>query len=247
MRNLLPYILLPTDKASHITLSDNDVLEYWKIPHGGVEKMKPVYIYILSSDDINHGDYFYSSVLNKIMQSAIDKYEADGCSKIIATTNPELHIKLRPKTKDDWHNDDFINDVPKILQSDIEYIISLHNGKGKKVDVKQLASDSMPDEAGYRGFIEGFNKCSELNADKKFTEKDIMMAILFGFDQHKEHGCIESPEQRIFFTSIGINKPKRDTVMVEYEKVEWLMNINPTLVGTSQPKLKDGCITIIKY
>ena len=200
------------------------------------------HLYILSEDEINHGDYFYSTTFNAIRQSAIDKHEADGCKKVVATTNPEL-IQfssgiLRKKIKC----------VPSITQSDIEYIISLYNGEDKKVDIEKLA-----DEAGYTKqghsmiqdslhdvWIESYNKCLQDNSDKRFTLDDMQKAFIQGSYSHNKFDS--------FIQSLA--EQKNDTVMVEYEEIlcndvldegtnykEWV---------ESKPKQQEGCVVIVR-
>lgn len=179
MNKKLQFIFLPTDKASEIFSNIDGELHRVKLEQGEVVFLgihsKYQYLYILSEDKIMHGDYFYSSSLNKIMQSAVDLYNTDGCKKVIATTNPELHTKKNPE-----HNENsYVNDVPKISQSDIEYIISLHNEeneddsyngnvkmqnhiknylkeKDKRVNVEKKTANEIKDESakecGYKDF-----------------------------------------------------------------------------------------------
>lgn len=149
------------------------------------------HLYIISDDEINHGDYFYSKAFDNIRQSSVDKYDADGCDKVIATTNPELHSYVERGV-----SNEFVEGVAKISQSDIEHIISLYNEKGKNVDVDKLAEKSYENGIRYKkmnsrypykiGYGNGYNQCLQDNADKKFTLQDLKESYNEGRLNHKE-------------------------------------------------------------
>lgn len=124
------YIPLPTDKStvesslSNIILVDGEL----KLTPARGNDSRGQHLYILSDERCNKGEYKYCSFTGKITQYNND-IEVPGagwcehCRKIIATTNPALHSKVNLKTE----GDAYIPDVPKISQSDIQYIISLYN------------------------------------------------------------------------------------------------------------------------
>lgn len=260
------YILLPTDKASPIWITTTD----GKAHLGKSEESRlgviSQHIYILSNDEIKEGDWFLDTITNKFYEDAGGNNRTglkEGVhKKIIATTNPELHKQYADPTIKRWVVKD---GIPSISQSDIEYIISLYNGKGKEIDVEGLAEKMIrqhPDwiqeglseyqNGRLNGIIAGYNRCLSDNADKKFTLDDIIQAMYYARNlDFKKYVSFEEAEETIKIWANGFlesftKKPKRDTVMVEYEKVEWSMSINPTLVGLFQPKFKDGCIIIVR-
>jgi len=245
------FVLLPTDKEIESRglvklpngkvqiMSENDMIDYLDSQSSAT---KHQHLYILSYDEIKKGDWFYSiaGFEKPLIEKAIMNLPTtEHIKKIIATTNPELHFKE--------------SYVDKISKSDIEYIISLHNGEGKGIDVKQLACDNTDGESEYRGFIEGFNKHAELNADKtvellkwieeySFTlsnaEPDSYIAL--------QQKMLKEVEEKI--QSLTKEQPKSDTVIVEYDKKFIYVEGSETLAKGEyyQLKLKDGNIIIIR-
>lgn len=239
-----PFVFLPTDKESNIYSDQNGKMNY--VPDGEVVFLgthsRFQHLYILSDDEIKKSNWFYSSAgFEKplIEQAVVNLPATQHIKKIIVTTNPEL----------DWKS---LNDVYKISQSNIEYLISLYNGK-EKIDIKKLGEKSslknnytpivIEGEIFIEGYGNGYKQCLQDNADKKFTLEDIKKII-----EIFETGWVNklNPDLDKVIESMTKEQPKRDTVTVEYEKVEWSMNISPTLVGTIQPKLKDGNIIIVR-
>lgn len=244
MKKERQYILLPTDKASNIYKYSNEDNMYFDSAPNTLTTLQNYFLYILSDDEINHGDYFYSKAYDSIRQSAVDKHDGDGCNKIIATTNPALHIKLRPKTKDDWHNDDFINDVANISQSDLEHIISLYNGE--EIDIDKLAREKCNflieggslKENCIVAMKEMYIQYLSDNADKKFTKSDLFIFVGF-YSEKKKMGKDGETIFKEFEEAMQAHcQPKRDTVMVVYKK-----GIDNEIYT---PLIQDGCIIILR-
>lgn len=86
-------VLLPTEDASplFIYLGTGDLILHKNIPHKiGENGNTNQHLYLCSNQPINHGDYFYSKAFDNIRQSAVDKYEADGCFRVEFTTDQKL-------------------------------------------------------------------------------------------------------------------------------------------------------------
>lgn len=141
MNKQLQYILLPTDKASKLHINNtNKELFYSVLFADKCSLSQPQHLYILSDDEIvlssNNIGYFIRShsmtnnsdlIQNPLFISNY-KYK-----KIIATTNPELLGKPFIDSSNYPNGEPIgIYGIPSIFQSDIEYIISLHNWKGKE-------------------------------------------------------------------------------------------------------------------
>lgn len=234
MNKPLQFIFLPTDKAietNSLYMIDgklrvcqdvmNELMKY-------EDKIKPQYLYILS-DEPQEGDWCiakkkygpmkYGNVFNEMIPAPHD------CNRIIATTNPELN-REKYLSEGMKSNDSFI---PSISQSDIEYIISLYNGKDKEVDISQLAKDTFStgiDDYGSARtcFVMGFKKCLELNADKKFTLEDMGNIMNLGMslrqDQLNGHTSKSGDEAlNDYIQSLTKEQSKSNTILVEYEAV----------------------------
>lgn len=262
------YVFLPTDKTTNLFLSGigqrmycNDVKQR--------SYDSPQHLYLISDYDIKGGDWqmIFFDEKYRLEQYMVDggtkqswqKHDRSGLiafeKKIIATTNPELfrrpisQIGLSPQYASSKL------DVPPISQSDIEYIISLYNGKGKEVDVKKIIFDllnkhlpkntqwTIEAERGVQNAMkEIYNQCLQDNADKKFTLGDLTYIFGRGINCGLEH---QDPDE-ICANAIKFltkEQPKSDTVIVEYEHIESMGYIKSGWI----PKLdKDGNICIVR-
>ena len=263
------YLLLPTDKESNLLIVTTDnmayrgrimgALELHDSPFKESENFKPHHIYILSDDAIQEEQWMIDGT-GKLRQSQRDlsqeEVKESMCRKVIATSNPELHWK---SIKDGGTCKTF--DIPIISQSDIEYIISLYDGKDKEVDVEKLSEKSYKNELRYKkmnsrypykiGYGNGYNQCLQDNDDKKFTLEDMIncynqakfdgnaMAIIL----HKEYKTYKSFEE--YIKSFTKEQPKSNIVMVEYENDYDGYSGNQRFPN-QKPKLKDGNIVIVK-
>lgn len=242
-----PYVLLPTNTPVAGCILDNGkgyLLGICTQPNYSSKQIQPLHLYILSPDEIKVSEWCYDRVNQIIFQALIPYQQTEDPQylKIIATTNP------------------YLKHIASISLSDREYVISLHNRKNKLLDVEQLASDEMPDEAGYRGFIEGFNKCSELNVAKKFTLED-MEAFAEWINEtsvrlsngHWQYGKDTSHNRftirELSDKYLGITYPtlKMDTVRVDYDidRTILLIDENDKTLHI-KPEIKEGCIVILK-
>lgn len=276
MKKECQFVILPTDKSEIFLKADKLVYFPSRCLHTKDDdnKIYPHHIYILSDAEIKDGDWI-------IVPTSDGKTEFDwsDCKpekskhvyasnkfvwKIIASTDPELHYtknRLPGVTTYD-------KNILKISQSDIEYIISLYNGKGKEIDVKKIKQFAKDECIKYSkdiqsqaekfqaqidyeyGFLKGYNQCLQDNADKKFTLEDIKRAWEHGA-YIQETDCFNTNAYDKFIESLTKEQPKKDTVMVEYEvDPEWLLDHPPFSApyppAVKIPKTKDGYIVIVK-
>lgn len=256
------FVFLSTDKASNIMLK-GDYLYYsqelWS-SYGGDKAMQ---LYILSDDKIKEDEWaynHYANLIQKMDEFAIEDYkkDKDKFSKIIATTNPELNDSI--KVKDRQFTKALNSLLPSIYQSDIEYIISLYNGKGKEVDVEKLADEDSKDKywnniserwvdtidmKHRKGFIRGYNQCLQDNADKKWNTRDMIH-----YGQWLEENDFEANQNsfdKFLEECQPKEQPKRDTVVVEYEFDDSVLAIDENdKTMYVKPELKDGNIVIVR-
>lgn len=222
------------------------------------------HLYVLSKERCKQGEYKYCYFTDKITQ--YDQFAnipgtgwCEQCRKITATNNPKLNHKVNLKTE----GDAYIQDVPSIFQSDIEYCISLYNGKGKEVGVKNLIEELYQwSDVHIEGditrndcalFVEWFKIKLQDNTDKKFTFENMEDAIFkshtIGKTFYKEN-LTDDTVKRII-NSLTKEQPKSDTVMVEYEEFRPAFNegedINyDGMTAHYKPKLKEGNICIVR-
>lgn len=244
MKKELPYIFLPTEKASNIYLQNGKMCYDETI----VERIKDCndhFLYIISDEEIKEGDWFYNTTDGAILNKP-SLMKMPSVRKIIATTNPELlghYFSSDPQVA--------FNTPNKISQSDIQYIIELYNGKNKndklKVARNVLSADKRFSEKDLDNIMFGYELALKDNADKKFTLEEIKEALRINTILiNKDNSVIE---QELFFQSLTKQQSKRDTVMVEYEETHepYPDKFYPTASKSVwRPKLKDGCIVIIK-
>lgn len=258
MNRELTYVLLPTENNSNIYQSKTSLDKSLKVSlskEPSTDYTINYFLYILSNDEIKENDWFVNMDFKdtwKVSKLTGGKLPSEiNCKKIISTTNTGLMV---PDNRKDGSG--LVVDVissrslPYILHSDIEYIISLYNKKGE-VDVRQLAADSGSDESGCIGFVEGFNKCSELNADKKFTLEDMrnMGEYIWKWitDNRKDGSRTLDDAMNVFIHFLISSQPKRDTIMVEYEEINMPSQGHGTVSHVKiKLKLKDGCIVIVR-
>jgi hypothetical protein len=97
MNKLQPIICLPTDKASELFLNNLEVPQYKLTKNKDLEDLgfTNQFLYILSSEPIKEGDWCMGALPYKI-KDLPDVWDARAFkhSKIIATSNPELHVDL---------------------------------------------------------------------------------------------------------------------------------------------------------
>lgn len=255
------YILLPTEKAIIGCILDNGkghLLGICTEPNYTSKTIKPFHLYILSSDEIKEGDWHYDSSDGKIKQWKGNLHSNRLTSKkIIATTNPELLDTLIESSYfDSFRSKSDIAPIDSVIKgedgrTDLEYIISLHNGKGKEVDIEKLATDfAINDgmcedfETGRRSFIGGYNKHLQDNADKKFTENQ-MKEFALGVRNNDIQTVAECFED--FKKHYNIEQPNSNTVMVEYEEFPLSGYFgNDGIRFIYKPKLEDGNICIVR-
>lgn len=258
------FVFLPTDKSSRIHLWGNTLLDTKEMT-SDKENTIPQHLYILSDDEIREGDWVFDLVCKTLWKAKNQQSNTKGFKKIIATTNPELWHKEPISVYDPNYDGKLFGviGVDKISQSDIEYIISLCNAKGKEVDVEKLALQKYPirmegneefrDDAN-RELRQGYKQCLQDNADKKFTLEDMLKAIRYTKDLEYMDGSkaqhLFTPQDILTKMPITKEQPKSDTVVVEYEldskrmdneKERYIPNID-----FYQPKLKDGNICIVR-
>lgn len=268
MKNPHTYIALPTDKASRIVLEETTKTlmlydtERTVLPSNGFTQH---HLYILSGEEIKGGDWYYNGI--GIMQSAngeIEKGDYINCKKIIATTNPELHFEKSSGLKTLHPN------IPSISQSDIEYIISLYNGKMESINKPKVDSDKIGrDILRRRGALHtlgepifqrevrfyteesvlaalrealGNTQCLQNNADKRFT-------LDYWDKLEKEYeGYMDEVSGDTTYTGLFIwlkekfkEQPAGNRDTV---MVEYDGNIHDEVYRGVKPKLQDGCIVI---
>lgn len=265
MKKECKYIFLPTEESSiylhNETMYDNTTTMH--IPDG---KQIPQHIYVLSDEEIKNGDWCFNFGLNKIEKAPYGinpqkefTSEARFMRKIIATTNPELLFNVETHAK----AGEKYTCVDGISQSDIEYIISLYNSKNKSVDVEKLAekefsSDEYTPDSDRR--IErniwkrGYNQCLQDSADNLFLFYKWLKEIGRLYSDATLEEVMKNDITE--FQSRTKEQPKSDTVMVEYELIpqnhasglELTGNpiMDKSILQNYQPKIKDGCIVIVK-
>lgn len=258
MKKPLTYIFLPTEDAikedSLFTIDGNlqickgvisTLLKY-------EDRIKPCHLYILSEDKIKEGDWFYNTVDGAILNRP-SLIKMPSLRKIIATTNSELHTR-----KNTVHGENsYVNDVPEIHPSDIEYIISLYNGKDKVNYLEGQVEKPLDEYIKQRhtqeeciGFADGYNKCLRDNADNNCIKeliselKETLEKCLPEFKTGIQHVILRASAYLE-----NSSKPKTDTVMVEYEEFRPAFNEGEDMDydgmhAYSKPKLKDGCIVV---
>lgn len=239
MKKDCPYIFLPTDKASKIYLQNGKMCYDETI----VERIKDCndqHVYVLSDETPKENDWVYGMDGLFQYKGKVNIPDVELPKKIIATTNPEL-IYAKGIVVDGF--------VASISQSDIEFIISLYNGKDKlKVARNVLSADKRFSEKDLDNVMFGYELALQDNADKKFTLDDMNKAIdmAMGFRNLPDNGL---PVRDNIIQILTNSRPKRDTVMVEYEETHepYPDKFYPTASKSVwRPKLKDGCIVIIK-
>ena len=238
------------------------------------------HLYIISDDEIKEGDWVLED--NKQYPDKVVQVKTKGdygmrAKKIIATTNRELEIKVRDNSNNgDGATLDYIGHtiykLPNISQSDIEYIISLHNKKDKGVDVanEKLANEfsivrvnamkgkwdsHIVMHESFNGFCVGYEQCLSDNADKKFDLEDMrkIMNIGMSLRQDQLNGYAgKSGEEHLqeYARCLDQEQPKKDTIMVEYEN-ELCNDVldegtNYKEFVEQRLKVKDGCIVIVR-
>ncbi len=252
------YVFLPTDKASEIFMDDNGKV-FRSINIDQEQKhFKPQYIYILSDEEINKGDYFID--INESSKSLYPHHAGEfdysnspkSWKKIIATTNPELWSKKVYESDMDKPDYETIG-IPPISQSDIEYIISLYNEQSKEINIQALAEQSPFCDFAEQdkqvitiyAFEGGYNKCLQDNVNKKFSLQDIEEAIEFGLQYtfSQKHVVQYNKDKNKFIQSLTQEQPKSNTVMVEYAE---FTEEGHQIVTEPKPALKDGNIVIVR-
>lgn len=250
MKKESPFIFIPNNNFENKTqlfIDHTGLLIYQPIPTN-VEWKDCIYqhLYILSDDDKKDGDWvIYSKEVHQVTSNPLNfKIDLDcnsdvdinDCRKIIATTNPELSSKVAM----------LLNKVhptfPSISQSDIEYIISLYNGKDKSIDVEGLSSR-------YKHLNEwknltlahklGYDECLQDNADKidiffdkQLAEFRIMLKEAKPPTKQQRKLYMPTHQDRIIIQCDMISylklmiqsylkkeQPKNHTIMVEYENI----------------------------
>lgn len=128
-------ILLPTNKASDLFISKGG-LEYTPshFQISTTAKIVNQFLYICSNEEIKEYDYYCYSKDKQVHQhlgvKSLYGYDSELCSKIIATTNKELWLKI-PIEGQEGH---FVNKpLSSIPQSFIQKYVELYN-KGKKTE-----------------------------------------------------------------------------------------------------------------
>jgi hypothetical protein len=77
-----------------------------------------------------------------------------------------------------------------------------------KEEIEQLAQEWFLNDKSLAygeefGFIKGYTQCQEEMADKKYTEEDIMKAVVFGYRQNGRNGHIDDEEEKEFINSLN--------------------------------------------
>lgn len=262
MKTPCTYIFLPTEKESNIWLnpSNNTLFYFGKNIMTAIKKLyKTHHLYILSEEEIREGDW-YLGATNQIKKANTKELASfasivTACKKIIATTNPELHEKWVSIPVGEFGHGKYEKDVPPISPSDIEYIISLYNRKGKEIDniedrkivaaqqyaLSKCGAGEMSSLTKVKlAWENGFETAQLLsdNADKKFTEEDMLEAFRIGKNGYRIIELNKRMESK---------QPKSNTVMVEYEEVIGsikLVDGGKNYLKVYKPTIKDGFIVI---
>lgn len=257
------FVFLPTDKESRIAMVENK-LRIYSSDFGNTDVHKAQHLYILSDDEVKEGDWVFDLVCKTLWKAKNQQSNTKGFKKIIGTTNPELTKKIeqhsmlhRYKNERSIATIDFVTKRDDGL-TDLEYMVSLYNGKGKEVSVENLATNLTDVHFNgaekdcewicYKdGIVKGYNQCLQDNADKKFTLVDIKTAYDAG--RINEGGTIKSWDKLVKF--LTKEQSKTNTVMVEYEEAideEKYKKTYYSIIDCKilQPKLKDGNICIVR-
>lgn len=139
------------------------------------------------------------------------------------------------------------------MENNMKKDISLYNGKGKGVDVEKLLLDIKNHASEYglpQQLYSRIEQALQDNADKKFTLDELEWAV----GRAREKGTTEFYKYNLkeiiqYFTK---EQPKRDTVMVEYEEYNPAFKNEQDglyydgMTAYIKPKLKDGCIVILR-
>jgi hypothetical protein len=126
MKKTHKIIMLPTEDASHlckhIRTSGNE-LSYFQIPEKS-HTWRPQHLYILSNDEIKEGDWHYhrdaAGDKHILLKGRDFEPNMKFCSKIIATTDPKLKVKVGLHSMDGTITE-VSRSLPQIPQSLIEY------------------------------------------------------------------------------------------------------------------------------
>jgi hypothetical protein len=181
-------------------------------------KLEQGYI-IVSDGKIGEGDLYYSS--QGILKSE-ETYFEDKRGLKTKHLNHELWsfplFKIIAST--------FIPELPNIDFNDLEEEFSI-------VDVENLAkkyldSDERLCNNSFNGFIEGFNKCLELNKDKLYTEEQLREALSESFKASQE----------------GYNIISDEIIQSLQPKTVW--NIEVEMESTHQHKVTNNLVKILK-
>ena len=98
MKKLQPIICLPTDKASRLYIAPDRKFYFSKRdePSGVGTAVAHQFLYILSDEKPKEGDFTYckNRIGSEILKMKGNIMCCKDCKKIIATSNPELHVDL---------------------------------------------------------------------------------------------------------------------------------------------------------
>lgn len=288
MKKNCQYVIAPTadpirEGRSILRLPDGKLMIH---PNHGMalDEISHVHIYILSDDEPKVGDWVYDSIpdedeysmfqvdsivkasgICRSKKSWLPKTQEftttlDSCRRIIATTNMNLMVEYDFNAGHSGATCDVrsFHSLPSITTSDLEYIVSLHNGKGKmkKADVEKLADDYRTRHPGGNSdimlaFEDGYRKCMQDNSGK-FDE-------LIGWIDNVKHG--EQPDVRYAFDqfkkqiqSIREVQQKIDMVAVECENICIQTGMPCGMpcfgdcdkISVKRPKFNNGSIVIVR-
>lgn len=197
-------ILLPTNKASDLFISKGG-LEYTPshFQISTTAKIVNQFLYICSNEEIKEYDYYCYSKDKQVHQhlgvKSLHGYDSELCSKIIATTNKELWLKI-PIEGQEGH---FVNKpLSSIPQSFIQKYVELYN-KGKKtekcmVEYEGIKSffDADPYPNPYIPKLNG-NEIIISECEEKLYTRAEVEAIVRNFATYcgLEHGNYTKPNQ----------------------------------------------------
>lgn len=240
MKKESPFIFISTENKSRemgtivMRPSDGRLATINVLTTGDPQPCINQHLHILSDDKMETGDWCFDLETNTPMPFVYSMNGNKRLNKIIASTDQRQ------------------NGVPSISQSDIEYIVSLYNGKDKEVDIDKLSEKSYENELKYKkmssrypykiGFRNGYNQCLQDKADKieklenwitdeiKKAEEDNEDPM--GLDKIILYSTVKAKIQ-----SLAKEQPKSNTVMVVY-----MMNV----MKQTKPVLQDGYILIMR-
>lgn len=270
------YILLATQKESNLFLNGYGKLDSVKAGEtiflGNNSSFQ--YLHILSSDEITEEPatandrypvlwkgniWIFDHITNKetgrcsLMSQDRGGVNANALlselKRVIASTDPLL-IK--------------VDKVPQILPSDLEYIISLYNGKGKEINMEELAEQEYiqrtcssrllfdrgtPKQIWMDGYIT--NKTLSDNAENKYTESDVIQ-FLREYSRDCDAQLVGSKRLTIDVSgwtrknipALTKSQPKTDAVLVEHEWISDFVGEAPDKDDYIAPKTQDGYIVI---